>query len=88
MSVEIQVEILRYILRREYPIELCPLDSESDQAWGFGSLGVLRTSRHFSDVSLGILYGENSFELHRKVHIVRTESELVRKQTVGVTTPR
>lgn len=76
MPLEIQVEILRNLLRRDYPIKLCHLDSESDQDWGFGSLGILRTSRHLSDVSLGILYGENAFKLLKKVHLVLRDSDL------------
>lgn len=73
--MEIQVEILRHLLRRDYPIKLCPLDSESDPNWGFGSLGILRTSRHLSNLSLGVLYGENTFKLLKKVHLVLEDSE-------------
>lgn len=69
MPMEIQVDILRHLL------QLCALDSDSEQSWGFGSLGIPRTSGHFSNVSLGILYGENSLKVHRKVHIVRAEFE-------------
>ncbi|KAF6220879.1 hypothetical protein HO133_002559 [Letharia lupina] len=62
MPVEIQMEIMRPFLRGPYAnmIVLYPLDC---YRWdfGFGSLGILSVSKHFSAIALSVLYGENDF---------------------------
>lgn len=62
MPVEIQMEIMRHFLRGPYAnmIVLYPLDCYS-WGFGFGSLGILSVSKHFSAIALSVLYGENKF---------------------------
>lgn len=78
------MEILRHFLRSKFSIEIHPLDWQSESSWGFGSLGILRASKHFSNVSLGILYGENTFALQGKIHYVRAEWEHFPTKQVSV----
>ena len=59
---ELQLQICREMLRSEEPIrfDLCePYIS----GFAFGSLGILRVSRYFSEMALGVMYGENCFRL-------------------------
>ncbi|KAF6236799.1 hypothetical protein HO173_005090 [Letharia columbiana] len=62
MPMEIQMEIMRHFLRGPYAntIVLYPLDYYS-WGFGFGSLGILSVSKHFSAIALSVLYGENNF---------------------------
>lgn len=60
--MEIQMEIMRHFLRGPYAntVVLHPLDYYS-WGFGFGSLGILSVSKHFSAIALSVLYGENNF---------------------------
>ena len=50
------------MLRSERPIELSPCEP-CVSGFAFGSLGILRVSKHFSTVALSVMYGENCFRL-------------------------
>lgn len=63
MPVEIQVDIMRQLLKTPYTIELYPQDTHASISWGFGSLGILSVSKHFSAIGLSVLYGENEFSI-------------------------
>ncbi|KAK0509522.1 hypothetical protein JMJ35_007916 [Cladonia borealis] len=59
---ELQLQICREMLRSEKPIILCPCDVYI-RGFAFGSLGILRVSKHFSEMALSVMYGENCFRL-------------------------
>ena len=61
MPVEILLEIMRLFLKSPGHIYLDPENTYTDSSWGFGSLGVLRVSKHLSAIGLSVLYGENDF---------------------------
>ena len=59
---ELQLHICRAMLRSQEPIALSPCKPYVS-GFAFGSLGLLRVSKHFSTMALGVLYGENCFQL-------------------------
>ena len=59
---ELQLQICREMLRSEKPITLSP-DEPWVSGFAFGSLGILRVSKHFSTMALSVMYGENCFRL-------------------------
>ena len=59
---ELQLQICREMLRSEEPIRL-DLCEPYISGFAFGSLGILRVSKYFSDMALSVMYGENCFRL-------------------------
>ena len=59
---ELQLQICRAMLRSEKPIILCPCDFYTLE-FAFGSLGILRVSKYFSEMALSVMYGGNCFQL-------------------------
>ena len=59
---ELQLQICRAMLRSQEPIALSPCEPYIC-GFAFGSLGILRVSKHFSTMALGVMYGENCFRL-------------------------
>ena len=59
---ELQLQICREMLRSENPIELSPYEP-CVFGFAFGSLGILRVSKHFSTMALSVMYAENCFRL-------------------------
>ena len=65
MPTEIHWHILRDLLKRAETIELFPQDNYNNRSWGFGSLGILGVSKHFSTIGLSVLYRENDFSISK-----------------------
>lgn len=71
LPTEVLLQILRYLLRKSEDIDLRPIQvelvedegGEYDADWDFGILGILRVSKHLSDLALGVLYGENTYQI-------------------------
>ena len=61
MPTEVHWQILRNFLKSPVSFRLCPQDTYTHHAYGFGSLGILSVSKYFSTIGLSILYGENEF---------------------------
>ena len=59
---ELQLQICREMLRSEEPIDLLPC-KPYHSGFSFGSLGILRVSKHFSTMALSVMYGDNYFRL-------------------------
>ena len=59
---ELKLQICREMLRSEKPIKLSPCEPYVS-GFAFGSLGLLRVSKDFSEMALGVMYGENCFHL-------------------------
>ena len=59
---ELQLQICRDMLRSQEPIMLCPCEDYISR-FAFGSLGILRVSKYFSEMALSVMYGENCFRL-------------------------
>ena len=62
LPTELQLQICREMLRSKEPIILCLCDLCYPK-FAFGSLGILRASKHFSTMALSVMYGENCFHL-------------------------
>ena len=52
---------MRLFLKSTGFITLHPKDTYTNRSWGFGTLGILRVSKHLSAVGLSVLYGANDF---------------------------
>lgn len=65
MPTEIHWQILRNFLKCSDTIELFPQDTYINRSWGFGSLGILSVSKHFSTIGLSVLYRENEFSISK-----------------------
>ena len=59
---ELQLQICREMLRSEEPIRF-NLCEPYISGFAFGSLGVIRVSKYFSEMALSVMYGENCFRL-------------------------
>lgn len=57
---ELQLQICREMLRSQEPITISPCTPYVSE-FAFGSLGILRVSKYFSTMALGVMYGENCF---------------------------
>ena len=57
---ELKLKICREILRSKGSIELSPR-TPYVSGFAFGSLGLLRVSKDFSEMALSVMYGENCF---------------------------
>ena len=62
LPTELQLQICREILRSKEPIVLCLCKCCASPS-AFGSLGILRVSKHLSTMALSVMYGENCFHL-------------------------
>ena len=62
---ELKLQICREILRSEWSIELSPC-TPYVRDFAFGSLGLLRVSKDFSEMALSVMYGENCFYFSTK----------------------
>ena len=81
LATETQLQVLRYILRAPI-IELSPLDGYSSHKFGLGSSGILRVSKHFSALALGVLYGENTFYAEASHFDIQREAEVAKVKEV------
>jgi len=63
LPVEIQLKIMRCLLLIKNSILLEPV-FEFGRGVPAGTLGILTVSKHFSELALGVFYGENNFELN------------------------
>ena len=70
MPIEIQLETMRCFLKNPGDIEMYPVDTYTNQGWDFGSLGILRVSKHFSTLGLSVLYGENKFMIMKYIYLL------------------
>ena len=57
---ELKLQICREMLRSEKSITLSPC-TPYVSGFAFGSLGLLRVSKDFSEMALTVMYGENCF---------------------------
>ena len=73
LPTEVQLQICREMLRSEEPIVLTPWKPYIS-GFAFGSLGILRASKCFSNMALSIMYGENCFHLTSEDRYIVTRS--------------
>ena len=81
LATEIQLQVLRYILSASI-IELSLLDSYSSHKFGLGSSGILRVSKHFSALALGVFYRENTVYAEASHFDIQREAEVAKIKVV------
>ena len=72
LSLEILLQIFREMLRSQKPITLSPC-TPYVSGFAFGSLSILRVSKYFSTMALGIMYGENCFHFSNAEYAIEDE---------------
>ena len=81
---ELQLHICRAMLRSQESITLSPCEPYIC-GFAFGSLGILRVSKHFSTMALGVMYGENCFHLEDMEYTIEDDHfEDECQQTVSI----